>query len=229
MTISQGHDANDSKMCIWCAEPIQQQARLCRNCKKHQRSWIENVLMFGSMLGVVTFIVGAWSYIAGEFHAYRAARSQPSLKLVDLKSTQYAVVQNTGSRPIYVSSLHYDFGEAVGETGIVTFNQRIGPGELYTRDLAVMTPVDGTLVERKYFYVNQKFVSAEDIEFIKNGMYNDFRPIIFSDGNSELDLLAGQADRLLGECSIQYSGAGSSGAMTLGHIPINGIPKRGRL
>lgn len=215
MESGSGNGSDESKPCVWCAEEIHPSASLCKNCKKHQRVWIENILMFGSMLGVITFIIGAWSYIAGELRSYLDTRSPPSLRLVDLKSTQYAVVQNTGSRPVYVSLLHYDFNDSVGEAGIVTFNQKIGPGELFSRDLKAMMPVDGALVERKYFYANRKILNDDDVNFIKEGRYSDFKPIIFNEDNSELNLLARQSDRLAGKCSIQYSGAGSSQAMTL--------------
>jgi len=128
---------NSKKTCIVCGEKISAQAKICNHCKSHQSAWKNQISYFASIIGILSVIAGAISFIISSIPSVRQVIAwQDEVKVLTFSSIKPISIANTGDGEVYVTHLNIrgtrPSGRSYSDTERV--DQFIEPGKIATTE-----------------------------------------------------------------------------------------------
>lgn len=158
------------KECIACGEEIPLQATICNHCKSYQTAWKNQLSYFASLIGVLSIVAGAISFVISSIPSIRQVVAwQDEVKILTFSSIKPISIVNAGDGEVYVTHINIQGTRPSGSSYSDTerINQFIEPGKLVTveRELKIdgYTVATSTNPEEIQDLLNKaKLISSKD-------------------------------------------------------------------
>jgi hypothetical protein len=130
--------------CRWCGYELCIDRVICQKCDRHQGQYFERSKQLVTVAAAVGVLGSATAYIAPSVKDYLVSFTDPSLRVVSLRTeTQDSLVLNAGQRPILVS--HFQAVALDGTTNEINFTSTLNaimePGEALKPDLRSLASI----------------------------------------------------------------------------------------